>query len=438
MPILRHTLPNGLPTILVPTAHGHLVHAAAFIRMGSCFEPAEEAGISHFVEHLLFQGSERFRNSAELCAFVEERGGEVNAHTTPDFTQVYVNLHNAYAREGIEALGALTLGPAVDRWDVERERRIILNERATGGPDADADMRARLWPGHPLARDVSGEHATVSAFTTAQLASHYRTHLRPRNMVVVIAGAFNAKALAPVLRDVFGAYPDAGNPVPQPLSGNGEHPAPQRLVLDSPGGGCGVMAALPVCGMTSPDVLPLQAANFLLGGGLSSRLFLRLREREGLAYEVGSVLSHFTDRGYLLVHAACTRDHSLACTERLLDEVREFGQGGVTEAEMARMHRFVQCQTDFRSDDPVDLAQWHGLRELFGTPTNAASLEEEAAAFHRLTRDDVNAVLARWLRPEAVTVVCHSDGGWRHRRRLRRVVEAGMNWSPAATRGEGA
>ncbi len=430
MSVHRRTLANGLTTILVPTGHGHAVHASVFLRVGSGCETRATNGITHFVEHLVFQGNDQFADSGELCAFVEERGGEVNAQTSPDFTQVYLTLHRDYMVEGLQALAALTFRAAVSRWEIERERTIILHERAAGGSDADAEIRQHLWPDHPLGFEVSGRHETVDGFTAAQLGDHYTQYFRPGNAVLAVAGDFQVDAAQAAVDAAFGPVPDGTGPGHGPATSEVGEPAAQRLVLDAMGGGCGVMLALPVCRFGSPDVGPLQAANFLLGGGLSSRLFLRVRERAGLAYDVGSTLAHFHDGGYFLAHAACRREQMLDCTTSLLAEVREFGEAGVTEAEIDRMRRFMHCQVDYRADDPGELAAWYGVTELLDRPETLPTPEEDAARIAGLGREELNAVLRRWFRADRATVICHSEGGWWHRRTLRRAIDDGMHhWS---------
>lgn len=431
MNVLRRTLSNGLTSILVPTARGHILHASVFLRVGSCAETLDTTGMTHFVEHLLFQGNDRFANSAELCAFIEERGGEVNAHTSPDFTQVYLTLHRDYAVEGLHALASLVFGAAYDRWDIEREREIILHERAAGGGDADAEVRAGLWPAHPLGYEVSGTVETIRGFTAVQLREHYRAYFRPAEAVVAVAGDVPLDVMAEAVERAFGGLPNTGDLPPALASGPLPDPTPQRLVLNAMGGGCGIMVALPVCGFGDPDVGPLQAANFLLGGGLSSRLFLRVREQAGLAYDVGSSLAHFRDGGYFLAHAACRREQVLDCTNALLSEVREFGARGVTDDEVARMRRFMRCQVDFRGEDPAELAEWYGVTELLQRPATLPTPEEDAADIATLITAELNEVLGRWIRPDRASVICHADGGWWQRRTLRRAIEDGMNWAPA-------
>jgi predicted Zn-dependent peptidase len=334
--IRRTQLDSGLRVV---TEHLPGLRSAAvgfWVGTGSRDEPEPIAGASHFLEHLLFKGTES-RHAQEIAEAVESCGGDMNAFTGQEVTAYYVRVPDRHLALALDILSDIVWSPALRVDEVESERQVILEEirmRDDTPDDLVHEVFAgALFPDHPLGREVAGTHATVTAMTRDAIAGYHAAHYQPSNVVVAAAGNVDHDE---VVARVAAAQP--ATPRERPVRRNGaDAAAPERLaVLERPLEQTHVVLGARALRRDDPDRFALAVLDQVLGGGMSSRLFQEVREKRGLAYSVFSYRSAFQETGALAVYCGTAPervDEVLEVVRRELD--RLVTEGGVSERELA-------------------------------------------------------------------------------------------------------
>jgi len=412
----REVLPNGLRVLGVENRALHSFVCSVYVRMGPRFEPAELRGLSHFLEHMLLQGSERFPTSNAIMRGIEDLGGVLDAGTYPEYMNVVFGVHRKHWRRAMEIAADVILHPLFDAAEAEQEKSIIAQElmqhRDRDGRNISASELAHELLFEPLPDEAGtrGSPDITERFTSAMLEEHYRRFFVPENMVVCLAGGFDFDDVVGDMRKCFGAMGrGAGAPQvtgPALLSGRRRavyRPTEARPQVD-------VILAHPAWALGHPRFHAGRAVAHLLGGGLSSRLFAWVREECGLAYDVACYLQGYSDAGAMEV-SLCVGE------ENLVRALRESGvaveralQDGFTQAELERHKEAARCGVEMLCDRADALADWFGKQELLLGPEKTMSPEEYVRHQEELELDDLGSALADILDGGACLVVVGSYG----------------------------
>jgi len=343
-------LPCGIRLVTEAMADVRSVAVAYWVGTGSRDEPGELAGASHFLEHLLFKGTEG-RSAADIAEALDEVGGDCNAFTTKEYTTFYVRLLSADLALGIDILSDIMWEPALRPDDVEAERTVILDEILMHA-DEPADLAGEHWqsamfPDHPLGRDTLGTASSVRRITREDIRSFFERHYRPANMVVSVAGDCRHDAVAADLERRFAGARGGSGPARTA-------PGPAVIPLD--------VARRPteqahiVYGMRSVSRFDegrwaLAVLNHVLGGGLSSRLFQKVREQRGLAYSVWSERAAYEDAGTLAVVVGTAPEHVDEVLRIVNGELELLATDGVTERELAVAKGYLRAELLLSGED---------------------------------------------------------------------------------------
>ncbi len=327
-------LPSGIRLVTETMADVRSVAVAFWVGTGSRDEPGELAGASHFLEHLLFKGTEA-RSAAAIAEALDEVGGDCNAFTTKEYTTFYVRLLSENLALGLDILSDIMWVPALRSEDIEAERTVILDEILMHA-DEPADLASERWqsgvfPDHALGRDTLGTASSVQRITREDIHAFQQRHYRPANMVVSVAGDCTHEAVAADLERRFRGT--AGGTAPSRTA-----PGPDVVTLDvvrRP-----TEQAHLVYGMRSVSRFDerrwaLAVLNHVLGGGLSSRLFQKVREQRGLAYSVWSERAAYEDAGSLAVVVGTAPEHVDKVLHIISEELELLATEGVTDRELA-------------------------------------------------------------------------------------------------------
>jgi predicted Zn-dependent peptidase len=327
-------LPCGIRLVTETMADVRSVAVAYWVGAGSRDEPDDLSGASHFLEHLLFKGTPT-RSAAAIAEALDEVGGDCNAFTTKEYTTFYVRLLAEHLPLGLDILSEIMWDPALRRPDVDAERTVILDEILMHA-DEPADLAAENWQqtifaGHPLGRDTLGNAETVDALTDSDIRRFFEQHYRPGNMVVSAAGDCTHEAVAADLERRFGGQ--SGGTAPE-RSAPGPDTTAVRVVRRP------TEQAHVVYGMRSVNRFDdrrwaLAVLNHVLGGGLSSRLFQKVREERGLAYSVWSERAAYQDAGTLSVVVGTAPEHVDEVLRIVTGELELLAEHGITERELA-------------------------------------------------------------------------------------------------------
>lgn len=326
-------LDSGL-TVATERVPGTLsVATGVWVGVGSRDEPEPISGVSHFLEHLLFKGTDE-RSAQELSRAVDRRGGDFNAFTTKEYTAYYTRLPARHAEFGVELLGDVLTRPALRDSDVEAERLVILEELAMDD-DAPDDVAHRafaehLFAGHELGRDPAGDRAHVQAITADDVRRFFADHYRAETMVVAIAGPLEHDEMMRLVTSSFSTVATGGvqleRSAPGGLGGS--------LAIDDDTEQVHIVMGGRGLSRFDPRREALDVVNHVVGGGLSSRLFEEIRERRGLAYAVYSGVSSYADAGAFQMYAGTQPEHADEVQGLLRAEVERLVADGITDDEL--------------------------------------------------------------------------------------------------------
>ena len=336
----RHTLPSGL-TILVETLpYVRSVSLGYYLRSGSAVESEEHGGASHFLEHLVFKGT-RNRTTAEIAQVIDILGGDVDAFTGKEYTSFYAHVLDEQVDTALELLTDIVAAPNFSDKDIEMERSVILEEikMVEDTPDdlVHEIFVTSFWPDHPLGRPILGTEDTVNRLQREQIAAHYAETFHATNLIFCASGNVRLEQILPFLERTFPM--DSRKPTRREWTA----PSPkQHVILREKRELEQVHLCLGSRGYPQQGDERYAAAlfNTILGGGMSSRLFQRIREKEGLVYSVLSYHNGYLHGGYEAVYAACAPKNLKRVLSMTLEEMKKIKSEGATAKELssAKLH----------------------------------------------------------------------------------------------------
>jgi predicted Zn-dependent peptidase len=329
------TLPNGAVVITERMPHLRSVCLGLWVRVGSRHEPAARAGVSHFIEHMLFKGTAT-RSAEEIARAIDAVGGTLDAFTSREQTCFYAKVLGEHLPLAVDLLADVLLHSRLDPADVDKERQVIRQEIELVEDTPDDlvhDLFAEtIWGEHPLGRPVLGRRPTVEVLQREDLLGHLQTFYRPDRVVIAAAGDLEHERLLALLREALAGWRgtaarlDGAPPVARPGTVNLERDLSQ------------VHLCLGVSGLSYAhrDRYALYLLNALLGGGMSSRLFQEVREKRGLAYSIYSYQASYQDAGLFVVYAGTAPESFAQVVDLIQAECRAVAARGVDPVELKR------------------------------------------------------------------------------------------------------
>ena len=378
------------------------VSVGVWVAVGGRDEDPAVSGASHFLEHLLFKGTDR-RTARAIAEMVDATGGEMNAFTSKEYTAYYARVP-AGDQELATALLADVIGePALRAADVETERQVILEELHLQADDPDDVvfelLYEALFPGHPLGREVLGSEDSVATIARHDLVEFHDHWYRAPNLVVAAAGVVDHHALVEQVGEAFASRTDGMAPV---RAGPAEEPVEARRITRPTEA---AHVAWGWRGLRRDDRRrhALALGIHVLGGGLSSRLFQTVREERGLAYNVFASLAGYEDAGVVSVYAGTAPERADELQRVVADQVAEVAAHGITAEEMDI------ARDGFEGSILLGLEDSGSRMSRLGTSQSllgrVVPLDEYVDTLRAVTLDDVNAVLNEVLSPEAVVAL---------------------------------
>lgn len=406
----QEILSNGLVILTEPMEHVRSISAGIWLRSGSRREPAEVNGLSHFIEHMVFKGTHR-RTAEDIAREVDSIGGMLDAFTSKEMVCFNTRVLDEHLPKAFDVLSDMLLDPKFAPEDIDRERSVVLEEiRMT--QDNPEDLVHELftqnfWNPHALARPILGTPETVSAFDRPTLESWFRRWYAPNNVVITAAGRLDHQRFVDLVSDRFAKLERA----PDLPSDSVPHPAPhitlrKKNELEQVHICIGV-AALP---MSDRRRFAVSVLNNVLGGGMSSRLFQNIRERQGLAYAIFSELNAYKDAGMLSVYAGTSIDTAPKVIDCILQEFRRVKDELLTAEELRRSKDHLKGSTllalESTGQRMNSLARYHLYFNRHFTP------EELIAMLESVTPEEVREVARQFFQPErlAASVVGNLNG----------------------------
>jgi|TARA_B100002003_G_C14140779_1_gene548568 predicted Zn-dependent peptidase len=415
----KTTMPNGLRVLTCEMPHTRSVSISIFVGVGSRYETDEEAGVSHFIEHLVFKGTESKPDPVQISGLIEGGGGVLNASTEQELTVYWCKIAESHFSESLELLIDMLRNSLFEADSIEKERMVVLEELAMihDQPSARVDtmIDEMLWPGHPLGRDIGGTNESVSSITRDAMLRHLNAYYAPDNIVISIAGSISTEAVLEQVETLCGDWPRAkGNdwsPFTHEQSESQlrlEYRRTEQLHLS---------IALPGLDLHNPARYALDLLSVMLGEGMSSRLFVEVREKRGLAYDVHSGVSHFQDTGAFAIIAGVDSKRVYEATSTILEQVAEMWKP-VPQAELDRARQLVAGRIMLRMEDTRAVSGWMGSQEaLMG---RVLTVDEVVHNVRQVTGEEVARVADDLLSTEKLNLAL--VGPCRGRKRLERLL----------------
>lgn len=399
---LLTTLPNGLTVIVDEISHVRSVAVGLWVRAGSRYEEASRGGLSHFLEHMFFKGSEN-RTAKQIAEAIDAVGGQLNAFTGKENSCFYCRVLDEHFVLALDILTDMLRNPLFSPEDIERERNVVLEE-INSYEDTPDDLIHDLlleafWEDHPLGRSILGPAEVVRGFDRPQVLQLYHDRYTPDNLVVAVAGRVDHRAVLDEVTARLGRMEGRSGPAaetpPQAAAGRlfRERDSEQvHLCLAGPG--------LPA----SEDraFYAAQVLSTMVGGGTSSRLFQRIREERGLAYSIYTYTSSYRDGGLMATYAGAGPAQSRQVLDLILQEMERFRREGPGDEELERARAQLKAGVLLGLESTTNRMMRLGRLQL--TLGRQVGPDEVIARVEAVTRDDVMGVATGALDREKLAV----------------------------------
>jgi predicted Zn-dependent peptidase len=337
----KDTLSNGIRVVSETLPKSRSVSIGVWVKVGSRHEPPEIGGISHFIEHMFFKGTGR-RSAKDIAIEMDSIGGEMNAFTSQETTTFYAKVVDEHLPVVIEILADILLGAKFDPVEMEKERKVILEE-IKGVEDTPDDYIHELftntvWPDNSLGRPILGTRETIRALKHDDIVSYIDSYYHPKEIVISVAGNFEHARLIELLDGHFGKLARTGTAKKEATPAFTHAVTVKKKQLEQ------VQLCIGCKGLyyTHEDRFVISALNTVLGNSMSSRLFQEIREQNALAYSIYSYVTSYRDTGLLTVYAGTDPSNALEVVRLTVKEMKKIKEEGITPAEELRVKNQIK------------------------------------------------------------------------------------------------
>ena len=365
---------------------------------GSRLEDERHAGVSHFIEHLFFKGTHKRPTSKEIADAIEGVGGFINASTDKELTAYWTRVPAEHVELGLDVMLDIVSNSKLTPADIERERMVILEELRMY-QDQPQDFVQNLfeeimWPNHPLGRDIAGTEESVVRLTRDDIIEYANAHYRLPNLVMGVAGAVDEMRMLDLVRSGLTLPPEPDGQLapmrPEPLTG------PRVLMRRRRTEQAHICLGVRAISYLHPDRFTIDLLNTVLGEGMSSRLFLNIRERLGLAYDVHSFTQKHRDTGLLGVYLGVDPKNAVSAVSAVIAEMQNLCDHDLADEELNRAKEFTKGRLRLELESTNGVSFWLAYQQLL--IGSIKTIEEEVAIVDAITAADVRRVANEVLR----------------------------------------
>jgi predicted Zn-dependent peptidase len=396
----RTALPSGPRVISARLSGARSVSIAAYVLAGSRLETPAEAGVAHFMEHITFKGTARFPSTRAISEAIEGVGGSFNAATDRESTVYWVRVQRREATRAMDVLGELIVRPTLADDEIEGERAVIVEEIRSYLDDpaeyAQILFQQAMFGDGPLGREICGDEEGIRALPATTIRDFWRTLYRPANIVVALAGDVEHGEVVDLAATAFGT----GNGAVPGYAAAPTLPAGERFLFRARRDAtqAQLCVGVPALRRDHPDAWALSVLNGVLGDGMSSRLFLSVREERGLAYDVSSGLVDYADAGAMEVSAGVDPTRLPAALDAILVELAKLRDEDVPPEELDKAKAYLSGGLELRMDETRHLASWIGGQEALHD--RVLTLEEALDAVATVNADDIRRLAGQLFRDD--------------------------------------
>ncbi len=354
-------LNNGIRIVLNPMPHMSSVSTGVWVASGSRNEDKRLSGISHFLEHMVFKGTQK-RSSRKIKEEIEGRGGSLNAFTSEEVTCFLAKTGGSLVEVTLDVLSDLVLSAKLDKKDIERERTVIMEEikmyRDLPNHHVQDLLGEAMWPNHPLGYPIAGDIKSVSSFNRKDFIDYRDKNYTSKNILVALCGKFDEKKVLQKIKNIYETR--KSKTVAIPIGFNNNQSKPRISVLDKPLEQSHLSMGLHAFGKTHKDRYVLTLLHIILGANMSSRLFENVREKKGLAYKIRSEVKRYKDTGAFLVHVGTEHKKVEEAIALIIKELNRIKTELVPLKELKRAKEFFKMQFLLALEDTMEHMLWLG------------------------------------------------------------------------------
>lgn len=400
-PYIRFELPNGVRLILVPMKEVASIATSVMVAVGSRFENPQVNGASHFLEHMVFKGTDKYPTSDDVN-IIERMGGIQNAYTDVDLTSYHNKVLASDWKLGLEINKELALYPRLEAKFIEKERNVILEEmkRYEDEPAAKAEetFHKMLYPGTKLGMRIIGEEASLRTVSAKTLKSHHAAWYTPDRIVIVMAGKIEQYQIASIRFQVEAWFSGKKGTTKDGIDTVSDRQRKPHLeIVTKPDASqAHLILGVRTFPRSSEDRFAWVMFNLLMGVSFTSRLFREIREKRGLCYHISSSSQHFEDAGYWYIYAGVATLRVGEAVKAILSEIAKVVARGVSEEEVSVAGKRLKTLLAFKSEDPEFLSEYYGRQVAYHLPIE--TIGEYFKRIDAITKDEINGLIRKYLK----------------------------------------
>jgi predicted Zn-dependent peptidase len=399
-PIVRDVLDNGLRILTERMTQVRSISIGVWLTRGSRHESAERGGIAHFVEHMLFKGTAT-RSAEDIAQAIDSIGGQLDAFTAKEYASYYIKVLDEHLPLAIDLLADIVRNPAFAAEDIEREKKVVVEEIKMVDDTPD-DLVHELftqgfWENHPLGRPILGTRETVEAFDPGILRGYFDGTYTARNLIVSAVGNLDHQRVRALVDEKFGSLSADG----QTATEQPPHVAPKVLIRNKELEQSHLCLGVSSYPQNHDDRYSSYVLNTLLGGSMSSRLFQNVREKRGLAYAVFSGLSAYRDAGSFTVYAGCANEAVGEVLDLVVEELRGIKRLPVSDGELQRAKDHLKGSLMLSLENTASRMSHIARQEIYFD--RQFGLDETLQGIERVSAADVQRVATDLFRNGAVS-----------------------------------
>lgn len=408
----QYILKNNARVVLVPQNDVKSVTVLIMYPVGSRFETNKMAGVSHYIEHLMFKGTKKRKNTQILTREIDRLGAAYNAFTGKEYTGYYIKTDGAYTNVALDILSDMLFRSTFDPKEMEREKGPIIEElrmyRDNPLMNIGNVFEDLMFAGSPLGRDIGGSYDTVKSFVREDVLAFRDRYYGPNNMTIVVAGNVTERTRE-LIQEYFGEEKSVKLPRHTFLPATfGSRKKQDRLFVEErKTDQAQLMLGFPGFSHTDSVNPAVSVMNMILGGSMSSRLFIQVRERRGLAYMIKSGIDNFRDTGYVFVRAGLEVKNINKAIDLIQKEVTKIATSGVTSRELKDAKTHIHGSLTLSMEDSSEQADWYAREALFESTIHTP--EERLQQIDEVTSEDVKRIAKKIFVPDNMRVAIIGD-----------------------------
>ncbi|MBT5236866.1 insulinase family protein [Candidatus Peregrinibacteria bacterium] len=383
------TLDSGLPVLTSASDGTASVTAMVFAGAGSRYEKESERGISHFLEHMFFKGGDRYKTTKEVSVAIDAVGGEFNAFTGKEYAGYYVKVAAEHVDLGCDVLGDMLCNASFPQEEIEKERGVIIEEdrmyQDTPMYRAGWDFEELIFGSCPLGWDTIGTHDVINSVQQADFQKHKDNLYTPDNLVITFAGKTSDEQALDLSTKYFGSLSGTKQREFEPLDGYGKDKVYLRTKKTEQSH---LVIGVPSFGSQDDRHFAQKLLSIILGGNMSSRMFLNIREAKGMCYYIDSDVDSYLDAGSLSTRAGIDQSRLDEAVKLIINEYDQVALHGVLDEEIARAKSYMKGSIILSLEDTEDLAHFFGKQQLLYP--NVRSVDEYIGMIEAVTKEDVD------------------------------------------------